>query len=70
MINLISGSETYVSAPSAMSEVLDNNAIEFEGISSEMATSKSEDVDDGSAGRALKAFWTGLVDDVMGPKKS
>ena len=55
-----------------MSEVLDNNAINFEGLSLRMTdpSPQASDEDTGDIKGAVKQFFNGVVDDILGPKKS
>jgi hypothetical protein len=55
-----------------MSEVHDNNAIHFEGLSLRMMDPKPNvsEEDTGDITGAVKQFFNGVVDDILGPKKS
>lgn len=57
---------THIHAPSAMSEVTDNNTIDFQGMAAKVASRLGKDVEQG-AGMA-RQLWGGLMDDVLGPK--
>lgn len=57
---------THIHAPSAMSEVLDNNTIDFQGMAAKVASRLGKDVEEG-AGMA-RQLWSGFVDDILGPK--
>ncbi|KAF2117781.1 hypothetical protein BDV96DRAFT_570916 [Lophiotrema nucula] len=56
---------THIHAPSAMSEVSDNNAIDFQGMAARVAD-KFKPVEE-QAGM-VKSVWSGFLDDVLGPK--
>lgn len=49
-----------------MSDVSDNNSIDFQGMAAHVA-SKTGKVVEESAGMA-RQLWSGFIDDVMGPK--
>jgi hypothetical protein len=55
-----------------MSEVHDNNAVPFEGLSLRMTDPKTlaQEEDSGDLKVAVKQFFSGVVDDLLGPKKS
>lgn len=57
---------THIYAPAAMSEVSDNNTIDFQGMASQVASKLAKPVEEG-AGMA-RQLWGGLVDDILGPK--
>ncbi|KAF2498795.1 hypothetical protein BU16DRAFT_439671, partial [Lophium mytilinum] len=69
MINLISGSETYINASSAMSEVTDNTSIMFEGIQANSSSGNARQEIENTAAGAVKQFFNGLLDDIIGPKR-
>jgi hypothetical protein len=66
----VSADSTHISAPSAMSEVSDNTAIDFQGmaekVSAAAARFKAGSIDE-TAGMA-KQVWSGFLDDLLGPK--
>ena len=66
----VSADSTHISAPSAMSEVSDNTAIDFQGmaekVSAVAARFKAGSIDE-TAGMA-KQVWSGFLDDLLGPK--
>jgi hypothetical protein len=71
LINLMSADSTHISAPSAMSEVHDNNAVPFEGLSWPTADSKTaQEAEPEDVKGAVKQFFSGVVDDMFGPKKT
>jgi hypothetical protein len=64
-------------AASAMSEVVDNHAVDLDPFSLTEAVSRSrvgEEIQRQSNGAsqpgAIRELWTGFLDDVMGPKES
>lgn len=57
---------THIYAPAAMSEVSDNNTIDFQGMAQQVASRLARPVEEG-AGMA-RQIWSGLMDDVLGPK--
>jgi hypothetical protein len=57
---------THIYAPSAMSEVSDNNSIDFQGMAAKVANKLGRPADE-TAGMA-RQIWSGFVDDVLGPK--
>jgi hypothetical protein len=70
LINLMSADSTHISAPSAMSEVHDNNAVPFEGISlTTVDANTGPEADAEDLKGAVKQLFSGIVDDVFGPKK-
>jgi hypothetical protein len=57
---------THIHAPSAMADVHDNSAIDFQGLVAKVADKITKPVEEGvGMGRQL---WNGLVDDILGPK--
>jgi hypothetical protein len=66
----VSADSTHISAPSSMSEVSDNTAIDFQGmaekVSAAAARFKAGSIDE-TAGMA-KQVWSGFLDDLLGPK--
>lgn len=62
---------THISAPSAMADVHDNNAIDIGFVAQKVAEAaskvKAAAIDETPE---LKRFWNGLVDDILGPKVS
>jgi hypothetical protein len=72
LINLISADSTHHASPSAMSEVHDNTAVHFEGMQLRVLESiaKGEQQDTGDLKGAVTQFFSGIVDDIFGPKKS
>jgi hypothetical protein len=65
-IMTVSADGTHIHAPAAMSEVSDNNTVDFQGMAAKIASKMSKPVEE-SAGIA-RELWNGLVDDVLGPK--
>jgi hypothetical protein len=63
MIHTVSA---HVHAPAAMSDVHDNNSIDFEGLAFEVAKKIKGPVEEGAS--MARQIWGGLVDDVLGPK--
>lgn len=63
MIHTVS---THVHAPAAMSEVHDNNNIDFQGMAFQVATKLSRPVEEGAS--MARQIWGDFVDDVLGPK--
>lgn len=63
MIHTVSA---HVHAPAAMSEVHDNNTIDFQGMAFEVANQLKRPVEEGAS--MARQIWGGLVDDVLGPK--
>ncbi|KAF2441954.1 hypothetical protein P171DRAFT_434547 [Karstenula rhodostoma CBS 690.94] len=59
-------SSHHVHAPAAMSEVHDNNTIDFQGMAFEAVNKLKRPVEEGAS--MAKQIWGGLVDDVLGPK--
>lgn len=53
-------------APAAMSEVHDNNAIDFQGMAFQVASKLARPVEEGAS--MARQIWGGFVDDVLGPK--
>lgn len=65
-IYTVAADGTHIHAPAAMSEMVDSNQTDFQGLASHVANKISKDVEEG-AGMA-RQIWTGLVDDIFGPK--
>lgn len=65
-IYTVAADGTHIHAPAAMSEMVDSNQTDFQGLASHVANKISNDVEQG-AGMA-RQVWTGLVDDIFGPK--
>ncbi|CAI6338631.1 unnamed protein product [Periconia digitata] len=65
-IYTVAADGTHIHAPSAMSEMVDSNQTDFQGLASDVASKLSKDVEE-SAGMA-RQLWSGFVDDVFGPK--
>lgn len=59
-------SSHHVHAPAAMSEVHDNNTIDFQGMAFEAVNKLKRPVEEGAT--MAQQIWGGLVDDVLGPK--
>lgn len=57
---------THIHAPSAMSEMTDSNHTDFQGLASNVANKISKDVEEGTG--MARQLWSGLVDDIFGPK--
>jgi uncharacterized protein YjbJ (UPF0337 family) len=66
-ISLASADSTHVAPPSAFTEVLDNNAIDFQGMTDKLK-SKAEDVIEETG--EIKRLFSGLVDDIFGAKRT
>jgi hypothetical protein len=60
LINLISADSTHISSPSALSEVIDNNSIHFEGLDMNDTKTKSSLETSGEMKDAVKQFWREL----------
>ncbi|KAK7730739.1 hypothetical protein SLS57_001570 [Botryosphaeria dothidea] len=67
-ISTVSADTTYFHAPSALSDVTDNSAIDFQGLTSAMSAAASKRVAETET--TLKKVWEGLLDDVLGPKSA
>lgn len=65
-IHTVAADGTHIHAPSAMSDVSDSNHFDYQGMAAQVASHLSKPVE-GGAGMA-KQLWTGLVDDILGPK--
>lgn len=61
-----SADSTHIHAPSAMSEVHDNNVIDFQGMASRVAAATQSAVEDKSS--EIGKVWNGMMDDIFGPK--
>ncbi|KAF2420554.1 hypothetical protein EJ08DRAFT_653770 [Tothia fuscella] len=62
-INLMSADSTHITPPAAFSDVHDNNAVEFHGVTEGME--KIGEVVEQEAG-GFKRVWDGFLDDIMG----
>ncbi|KAF2013700.1 hypothetical protein BU24DRAFT_424707 [Aaosphaeria arxii CBS 175.79] len=58
---------THIHAPSHLSDVTDNNSIDFEGMATTIAQHFSRSSSSGES--MARQVWSDLVDDVLGPKK-
>lgn len=65
-IHTVAADGTHIYAPSAMSEVTDNNTVDFQGMAAMVASRLGKTTEEG-AGMA-KQLWGGLLDDVFGSK--
>ncbi|KAF2740719.1 hypothetical protein EJ04DRAFT_424204 [Polyplosphaeria fusca] len=65
-IMTVSADGTHIHAPSAMSDVSDNNAIDFQGMAARVAQTLGKTTEE-KAGM-VKEVWGGFMDDVFGPK--
>jgi hypothetical protein len=57
---------THIHAPSAMTDVSDNNTIDFQGMAARVAETLGKSTEK-QAGMVTEV-WSGLMDDVFGPK--
>ncbi|KAF2266630.1 hypothetical protein CC78DRAFT_121603 [Lojkania enalia] len=57
---------THIFSPSAMTEVSDNNSVDFQGMAARVAERFGKPVEE-KAGM-MKEVWNSLVDDILGPK--
>lgn len=62
MIHTVS---SHVYAPAAMSDVHDNNAVDFQGLAFSMASKIARPVEETAS--MARTIWSGLVEDVLGP---
>jgi hypothetical protein len=67
-IMTVSADGTHIHTPSAMSDVSDNNSVDFQGMAAKVAGQWTKPVEE-QAGM-LKELWSDFVDDVLGPKQS
>jgi hypothetical protein len=58
---------THIFSPSAMSDVSDNNSVDFEGMTARVTNKWSKAVEE-EAG-IFKRLWSDFVDDTLGPKQ-
>jgi hypothetical protein len=65
-IYTVAGNSTHIHAPSAMADVSDNGAIDFQGLAAKVANKLTKPVEE-TVGMT-RQLWNGLVDDVLGPK--
>jgi hypothetical protein len=65
-ISLASADGTHVATPSAFSDVVDNNTIDFQGVEHVLSTAGKVVEEDVST---MKQVWNGLLDDLLGSKK-
>ncbi|KAF1997537.1 hypothetical protein P154DRAFT_524743 [Amniculicola lignicola CBS 123094] len=65
-IMTVAADGTHIYAPSAMSEVSDNNSIDFQGMAAKVASKLSAPIN--ADGSMTKQILNSLVDDVFGPK--
>ncbi|OCK81441.1 hypothetical protein K432DRAFT_381301 [Lepidopterella palustris CBS 459.81] len=70
-IMTVSADSTHISSPSAMSEVSDNSAIDFQGMAEKVsaAAQKFSRVPIEEKTGMVKEVWGGLLDDIFGPKQ-
>jgi uncharacterized protein YjbJ (UPF0337 family) len=66
-ISLASADSTHYASPSAFTEVLDNNAIDFQGMSEKLKSKAAEVVEESGE---VKRLFNGLMDDIFGAKKT
>lgn len=66
MLPMIHTVSAHVHAPAAMSEVHDNNTVDFQGMAFEVASKITKPVEEGAS--MARQIWGDLVDDVLGPK--
>ncbi|KIW05273.1 uncharacterized protein PV09_03805 [Verruconis gallopava] len=66
-ISLASADSTHVAPPSAFTDVVDNNAIDFEGVASALKSKAGAVVEETSE---IKRLFNGLLDDIFGAKKT
>lgn len=68
MLPMIHTVSAHVHAPAAMSEVHDNNTIDFQGMAFQVASKLTRPVEETAS--MARTIWADLVDDVLGPKGS
>ncbi|KAF1834983.1 hypothetical protein BDW02DRAFT_524282 [Decorospora gaudefroyi] len=66
-IYTVSADGTHIHAPSAMSEMTDNNQFDYQGMADAVATTFSETRQEGEG--MVRQILTGLMDDILGPKR-
>jgi hypothetical protein len=67
-IHTVAADGTHIHAPSAMSDMTDSNNFDYQGMAAQVADKLSRPIEGGSG--MVKQIWTGLVDDVLGPKSA
>ncbi|EKG21906.1 DNA-binding SAP [Macrophomina phaseolina MS6] len=65
-ISTVSADTTYFHAPSALSDVTDNSAIDFQGLVGAVNAAASKGVAETEG--TLRKVWSGFLDDILGPK--
>ncbi|KAB2579081.1 DNA-binding SAP [Lasiodiplodia theobromae] len=65
-ISTVSADTTYFHAPSALSDVTDNSAIDFQGLASAATSAASRSV--AQTESTIKRVWNGFLDDLLAPK--
>lgn len=68
VISTVSADTTYFHAPSALSDVTDNSAIDFQGLTNAVNSAASRLRPSSETESTLKKVWNGFLDDVLGPK--
>ena len=66
-ISLASGESTHHATPSAFTDVVDNNAIDFQGVADRLKAKAGEVAEESSE---VKRIFNGFLDDVFGAKKA
>lgn len=66
MLPMIHTVSAHVHAPAAMSEVHDNNTVDFQGMAFQVASKLARPVEETAS--MARTIWADLVDDVLGPK--
>ncbi|KAF2467096.1 uncharacterized protein BDR25DRAFT_305876 [Lindgomyces ingoldianus] len=67
-IHTVAADGTHIHAPAAMSEVSDNNSVDFQGMAAKVASKFGKPVEQQAS--MAKELWGGLMDDLLGPKGS
>lgn len=62
-ISLASADSTHISTPTAFADVIDNNTIDFHGVTDTLGK-VGEVVEEEASG--IKRVWTGFLDDILG----
>jgi hypothetical protein len=65
-ISLASADSTHIATPSAFTDVVDNNSIDFQGVTGVLEKAGKAMEEDAST---IKQVWNGLLDDLLGSKK-
>lgn len=66
-ISLASADSTHFASPSAFADVVDNNAIDFQGVADALKSKAAEVAEE--TGEVRRVF-NGLMDDIFGAKKT